>query len=96
MRIFPRSDSISFLADKLYMTGGYDEDNGFEINVLQSQIRPRNRKASDILIGSKNGELYSLRDILANIYENLVLLHDNKETATEYSYSLYANSNIGH
>ena len=86
MRIFTRTDTISFLADYMNVSGGVGEKNGFNIDVLKSQIRPVNGKTSDIYIGSKNGQIYSLRHLLANIIYNIDLLHRYKTTNIAYSY----------
>ena len=95
VRVFPRSDIVSFLADRINMSGGLNEDNGFTFNVIESKITPTNKRSADIYIGSKNGNLYSLRDLLANIFWNLELLHNNKETKSDYTYNVFPYRNIG-
>lgn len=94
-RIFPLTDKISFLADKIDMSGGVGESNGFFINVLDSKIIPINTVKADLYIGSKSGAKYSLRDVLANILWNLELLHNNKENAQSYTYNTFNFRDIG-
>lgn len=89
MRVFPRTDKISFLADAMEMSGGVGENNGFYIDVLQSKIKPLNTTSADIYIGSRSGKLTSLRKILANILWNIELLHKNKTTEYAYTYNAY-------
>ena len=89
MRVFPRTDKISFLADAMEMSGGVGENNGFYIDVLQSKIKPLNTTSADIYIGSRTGNLTSLRKILANILWNIELLHNNKTTENAYTYNVY-------
>ena len=94
MRVFPRTDKVSFIADEINMSGGVGENNGFVINVLQSQIKPLNTTSADIYIGSRSGKLTSLRKILANILWNIELLHNNKTTEYAYTYNVYKYSDI--
>ena len=94
MRVFPRTDKVSFIADEINMSGGVGENNGFVINVLQSQIKPLNTTSADIYIGSRSGKLTSLRKILANILWNIELLHNNKTTEYAYTYNAYKYSDI--
>nr|DAN81540.1 MAG TPA: Neck appendage protein [Caudoviricetes sp.] len=94
MRVFPRTDKVSFIADEMNMSGGVGENNGFVINVLQSQIKPLNTTSADIYIGSRSGKLTSLRKILANILWNIELLHNNKTTEYAYTYNAYKYSDI--
>ena len=94
MRVFPRTDKISFLADAMEMSGGVGENNGFYIDVLQSKIKPLNTTSADIYIGSRTGNLTSLRKILANILWNIELLHNNKTTEYAYTYNVYKYSDI--
>jgi phage minor structural protein len=95
MRVFPRTDKVSFLADTIDMSGGVNENNGFFINVLESKIIPINTVRADLYIGSKSGAKYSLRDVLANILWNIELLHNNKETSKNYSYNTFNYKDIG-
>ena len=95
MRIFPLTDKVSFLADKIDMSGGVNENNGFFIDVIQSKIKPNNAKSADIYIGSKSGSIYSLRDLLSNILWNIQLLHNNKETSRDYQYNTFNYNDIG-
>ena len=95
MRVFPRTDKVSFLADAIEMSGGVEENNGFIIDVINSKIKPINTTSSDIYIGSKSGSIYSLRKLLANIIWNLELLHNNKETSRAYSYNTFDFKDIG-
>ena len=94
MRVFPRTDKVSFIADEINMSGGVGENNGFVINVLQSKIKPLNTTSADIYIGSRSGALTSLRKILANILWNIELLHKNKTTQYDYTYNVYKYSDI--
>ena len=94
MRVFPRADKVSFLADAIDMSGGVGENNGFYIDVLKSKIKPINTTSADIYIGSRSGSIYSLRKLLANILWNIKLLHDNKETKTSYTYNMFQYSDI--
>lgn len=89
IRVFPRSDKVSFLADSIDMSGGVDEKNGFILNILNSTIEPVNRIKSDYFIGSKSGDIYSLRRLLANIMWNIELLHRNKVNVIEYTYNTF-------
>lgn len=89
MRIFPKTDKVSFLADKIVMSGGVGESNGFYIDVLKSRISPVNTKSADIYIGSKSGGVFSLRKVLANIIWNLELLHNNKANESRYTYTTF-------
>ena len=89
MRIFPRTDKVSFLADKIVMSGGVGENNGFYIDVLKSRISPVNTTSADIYIGSKSGGVFSLRKVLANIIWNLELLHNNKANESRYTYTTF-------
>ena len=89
MRIFPRTDKVSLLADKIVMSGGVGESNGFYIDVLKSRISPVNTTSADIYIGSKSGGVFSLRKVLANIIWNLELLHNNKANESRYTYTTF-------
>ena len=89
MRIFPKTDKVSFLADKIVMSGGVGESNGFYIDVLKSRISPVNTTSADIYIGSKSGGVFSLRKVLANIIWNLELLHNNKANESRYTYTTF-------
>ena len=89
MRIFPKTDKVSFLADKIVMSGGVGESNGFYIDVLKSRISPVNTTSADIYIGSKSGGVFSLRKVLANIIWNLELLHKNKTNESRYTYTTF-------
>ena len=89
MRIFPKTDKVSFLADKIVMSGGVGENNGFYIDVLKSRISPVNTTSADIYIGSKSGGVFSLRKVLANIIWNLELLHNNKANESRYTYTTF-------
>ena len=89
MRIFPQTDKVSFLADKIVMSGGVGESNGFYIDVLKSRISPVNTTSADIYIGSKSGGVFSLRKVLANIIWNLELLHNNKANESRYTYTTF-------
>ena len=89
MRIFPKTDKVSFLADKIVMSGGVGESNGFYIDVLKSRISPVNTTSADIYIGSKSGGVFSLRKVLANIIWNLELLHNNKTNESRYTYTTF-------
>ena len=95
MRVFPKTDLVSFLADKIDMSGGVGEKNGFFIDVLESKIYPKNKTNADIFIGSKSGRLYSLREIIANLIWNIMLLHQNKTNRNGYTYDLISLSDIG-
>ena len=95
MRVFPKTDRLDFLADTVSISGGVEENNGFFIDVIKSKIQPINTTSSDIYIGSKSGNIYSLRKVLANIIWNLELLHANKETSRAYSYNTFDFKDIG-